>query len=898
MAIVELTSARRPDRHETPIRRQYEELKQQHPDCVLLFQLGDFFECFEEDARLVSRTCGIALTSREFGKGDRVALAGVPLGRLDTYLARLMEAGLHVAVAEQVSPPGSGLVERTITRVVTPGTLVEPGLLRDRENRYLAAVVRSPARPDGRGLKSVGLACVDVSTGDLATTQLSGEDCDARLRSELERLAPAELLVPEGEPPPEGVQTHVTSSPAWHFAEAAARERICQQFDVRSLAGFGCEGLAQATGAVGALLAYLEAHDRRLLRSLAGVRTYTAGRGMTLDQATRRNLELVRGARPATPTPGAAWEHGRGQRAEGSLLATLDRTRSPMGGRLLRAWLSEPLLDVAEIDARLDGVAALYEARDARAAVGAALARSGDLERRLGRITRGVAGPRDLLELADGLRAVRDLRERLVADDLPALRAFVSDLDACPELVDLVDRAIAPPGSGRTIRAGFDPDLDEVVESMAMGRQHVAALEDAERRRTGIKSLKVGFNRVFGYYLEVSRPNLALVPDDYQRRQTLASAERFVTPALKAFEARIQRAEARVADLERDVYQGVLDAVARDAPTLRRGARALAHLDVLAGLAERAQSGGYCRPTLVTTDELRIVAGRHPVVEASLEPGAFIPNDCHLGADEQRIALVTGPNMAGKSTYLRQVALIVLMAQIGSFVPAREATIGVVDRIFTRVGAHDDLVAGASTFMVEMSEAANILRHASARSLVVLDEIGRGTSTYDGLSIAQAIMEDLHDRVGARTLFATHFHELIGVAASLPRVRVLRTAVAEDQGRIVFLRRLEPGGCDRSYGIQVARLAGLSAEVTARAEQVLGQLERSRPVSWEPVALEPADRPMPGEPVDPPAPRPADPPAAAGVVDELLAIDLATTTPLQALNALAALQRRARRAGG
>jgi DNA mismatch repair protein MutS len=843
-------------RRETPLRRQYEELKRQHPDCVLLFQLGDFFESFEGDARTVAAACGVALTSREFGKGDRVPLAGVPVARLDTYLGRLVDAGLHVAVAEQVSPPGSGLVERVITRVVTPGTVVEPGLLRDRENRYLAALLR--------GRSGLGLAYVDVSTGEFAATQLDGDDAEIRLQAELQRLNPAELLLPEDQPPPDETGAHLTRYPGWRFGPAAG-QRLLDHHHAQSLDGLGCHDLAEATGAAGALLAYLDEHDRRLASSLGGLRTYAAGRGMALDRPTRRNLELVHGARSG--------------RREGSLLGVVDHTRTPMGARLLRAWLGEPLVHRDEIEARQDAVEAWARSDHLRPLAAATLGRIGDLERRLGRIVRRVAGPRELLALAEALRAVRELSDLVSELDQAALWPYLAELDPCPELVELLDRAVAPAGSGRTVRAGYDPELDRLVESMATGRKQVALLERSERERTGIRSLKVGFNKVFGYYLEVTRPNLALVPPSYQRRQTLAAAERFVTPALKEFERRILSAEERVAELEREVYLGILARVGANAAVLRRVGRAVAHLDVFLALAETARTGGWCRPRLTDGDDLDIRRGRHPVVEASVEPGAFIPNDCQLDCADRQVLLLTGPNMAGKSTYLRQVALIVLLAQVGSFVPAEAATIGLVDRIFTRVGAQDDIAGGASTFMVEMTEMAVILRHATRRSLLVLDEIGRGTSTDDGLAIARAIVEDVHDRVGARTLFATHFRELAAAASQLPRLRVFQTAVTEEHGRVVFLRRVEPGAADRSYGIHVARLAGLSQAVSDRAEVILRDLERARVVnSSPPVVVQPLDR------------------APCGLEGAVLEIDLATTTPLDALNHLARLQQRARAA--
>jgi DNA mismatch repair protein MutS len=848
-------------RRETPLRRQYQELKQQHPDCILLFQLGDFYESFEDDAAKLARACGVALTSREFGKGDRVALAGVPVARLDAYLARLVNAGLHVAVADQVSPPGSGLVERAITRVVTPGTVVEPGLLRERENRYLAALVK--------GHTGFGLAYVDVSTGEFGTVQVQGHDAEARVNAELQRLGPAEILVPDDQGTLDQTGAQVTAYPAWHFGEPVARQRLLDQYHAHSLASFGCDGLVEATAAAGALLAYLDEHDGSLACSLAGLRTFTAGRGMPLDPATRRNLELVRSIRSG--------------RLDGSLLSILDRTRTPMGGRLLRAWLGEPLLDRGEIEQRQDAIEACVQSDHIRPGLLGLLGSVGDLERWLGRIARGVATPRELLALVESLRAVRELRD-LVADmHQSTLWPYLAELDPCPELIEQLDRGVALPGTGRTVRAGYNQELDAVVEAMIGGRKQIAQFEQAERQRTGIRSLKVGFNRIFGYYLEVTRPHLAHVPDEYQRRQTLTAAERFVTPALKDFERRILSAEERVAALEREVYQGILDDVSAIASVLRRVARAVAHLDVFVALAEVARSGGWCRPCLTDGDDLDIRASRHPVVEASLEPGAFIPNDCRLDRSDSQILMLTGPNMAGKSTYLRQVALVVLLAQIGAYVPAEAATIGMVDRIFTRVGAQDDIAGGASTFMVEMSEMAAILRHATSRSLLLLDEVGRGTSTVDGLSIAQAIVEHAHDRIGARTLFATHFHELSGLAAELPRLVVFHTAVAEDRGRVVFLRHVEPGPADRSYGIHVARLAGLPDAVTDRADGILRDLERTRIVNGSlPVLAQAQDRSQPADR------RPSDLEAA------LLDIDLATTTPLEALNSLARLQQHAR----
>jgi DNA mismatch repair protein MutS len=852
---------------ETPVRRQYQRLREQYPDCILLFQLGDFFESFEDDARTVAQVCGITLTSRELGKGDRVALAGVPVTRLEHYLARLLEAGLHVAVAEQMTPPGSGLVERAVTRVVTPGTLAEPSLLHERENSYLAAVVR--------GRSGIGLAYADVTTGEFAATELVGDGAEMRLRVELERLGPAEVLVPEGEEPEVPRIGHMTICQPWRFHERAATERLCAHFGVLSLEGFGCAAQPLAVGAAGAIVSYLQENNSRLLPNLSGLRTYSTAVGMVLDGYTRRNLELLRS--------------GRTGRVEGSLLAVLDRARTPMGGRLLRRWVAQPLLDVAEIDTRLDAVEGFVGSVELRARVRSLLTRVGDLERQLGRMTQGVATPRELLDFAESLRMaseLRDLVRQTIAPPDP-ITARLGELDACPEVVELVRRAIAPPHSGRKIKAGYSADLDALLSGISEGRRLIADLERAERERTGIRSLKVGYNKVFGYYLEVTRPHLAAVPSTYQRRQTLVAAERFITPDLKDHETRILHAEERVDELEREVYENLLRQITAYGGRIRRLADALAEIDVFAALADLADERDYHRPVVDLGDEIQLTAARHPVVEARLEPGAFIPNDCHLSAAECQVMVLTGPNMAGKSTYLRQVALVVLLAQMGSFVPAQSARIGLVDRIFTRVGAQDDIAAGASTFMVEMMEAASILRHATGRSLVVLDEIGRGTSTFDGLSIARAVVEEVHERIGARTLFATHFHELAALADELDHVRVFNSAVAEEGNDIVFLRRVVPGGADRSYGIQVARLAGLPSTVTYRAEQILRDLEsrgtlaptyRDRRARPQQLALDGIDLGCE---------------APADLLEELLALDPANLTPLEALNKLYEIQRRA-----
>jgi len=894
----------------TPARQQYLDLKAQHPDALLWFRMGDFYELFDEDARVAARELNLTLTSREFGRGERVPMAGIPYHAAHSYLARLVRKGYRVAIAEQLSPPGHGIVDRAVVRVVTAGTVIEPNMLAPRANNYLAAVVRGPGGRGSAAPEAYGLAYVDVTTGEFAVTELSGPEAPTALLGELGRLAPAECLVPWDQAGALALPGHVTRFDAWRFDPEAARDRLLRQFGVRSLEGFGCAHLPLAIGAAGAILAYLEETNPALLPLLRGLRTYSTAAYMILDAHTRRNLELTHGA--------------RGGGAQASLLGVLDQTRTPMGGRLLRRWLGQPLLDVAAIRARQDAVAALVEARGVRAAVLTRLGTVGDLERLTSRALQGVASARELLQLRELLLAVEPVRELL--REVPALAELRAALDPCRALADEIGRAVADGDDGRLIRDGYDAERDALVAAIADTRRWLAELEGAERARTGIKSLKVGYNQVFGYYIEVTHPHRERVPPDYVRKQTLANCERYITPQLKEAESRILHAEERIAAVERALFQALLARVGEHAPRLLRTADALAHLDVYAALAEVAERHDYVRPEVDDSDELVIEQGRHPVVEAARGREQFVANDCRLGGEGPRLALLTGPNMAGKSTYLRQVALIVLLAQIGSFVPARRARIGVVDRIFTRIGAQDDLAAGASTFMVEMVETAVILRHATPRSLVVLDEIGRGTSTQDGLAIARAVVEYLHDHVGARALFATHYHELIGLADALPRLVNLHTAVREECGEVVFLHRVVPGGADRSYGLHVARLAGLPEPVLARAAALLAAAEAAPPSQQRADEGGGPTAPVPGVPRRPPAeraerpaslptngrlvalaapdapPAPADPSAGAAeeparaVVRALLALDLCHMTPLEALNTLARLQQQGRQA--
>jgi DNA mismatch repair protein MutS len=802
----------------TPSRQQYLDFKSQFPDAIVMFRLGDFYEMFDDDAETAARELDLVLTGRPVSKGERVPMCGVPYHAVEGYIARLVEKGYHVAVIEQVGSETVGrLVPREVSRVITPGTVMEPAMLADARHNYLLALAPEPDR-QGESWAAVGLAYVDISTGDFSATQLTGDDATVGVVEELARLEPREVLLPaawveHGVRLPPG--SHVTPLPDFHFEHNFARQALLDHFDVSTLDGFGLQDKPLAVRAAGAILAYLQDTQRGVLGQLTSMRSYSTASFMTLDAATRRNLELTETIREGSK--------------RGSLLDVLDRTVTPMGGRLLRTWIGQPLLDRKRLDGRLDAVEALHGSGTARVAVREGLRPVSDLERLTNRLLVGRAGPRDLLALADSLEAVPDLVD--VIQPAAALGPVVDALDPCQDVVQLVRSAISddPPAvmnSTGAIRLGYSPELDEVLAASRSAKDWVANLEETERARTGIKSLKVGFNKVFGYYIEVSHANTEKVPDDYIRKQTLVNAERYITPELKDYEALILNAEERLLEIEQRLFGELCDQIRVRSAALLRTARALAHLDAFASLAEVAARENYVRPVLTDDDMLDIRDGRHPVVEKMLRGERFVPNDTHFD-EEERLHIITGPNMAGKSTIIRQVALIVLLAQIGSFVPAREATIGLADRIFTRIGAQDEIHAGQSTFMVEMVELALILTHATRRSLIVLDEIGRGTSTYDGMAIARAVVEYFHNspRLSARTLFATHYHELTELANILPGVENYNVAVAEEGDSIVFLHRLMPGGTDRSYGVHVAQLAGIPKAVINRAAEILEELE-------------------------------------------------------------------------
>ncbi|MBM4404761.1 MAG: DNA mismatch repair protein MutS [Chloroflexi bacterium] len=856
----------------TPLRQQYLRIKRQFPDVLLLFRLGDFYETFDDDARVAASALSIALTGREMGKGQRVPMAGIPAHALDNYLGRLLAKGHKVAICEQTTDPeeSKGLVEREVVRVVTPGTVVEPNLLEQKANNYLVSVV-----VEG-GL--AGVAYVDITTSEFAVTQLPLE----QLATELERLTPAELLLPKGTTIPElKIEVTRTAREAQDFYLEDATERLLRHFGVTTLEAYGCADLPLAARAAGGILAYLTEMQKTSLAQVTALSTYSASAYMALDPQTRRNLELTQG--------------GRWGAAQHSLLSVLDLTKTAMGGRLLRRWLSQPLLDRRAIEERLDVAQWLVEHATPRAKAIATVGRISDLERLVNRARAGIATPREAVALRRGLELLPELREVFGQEPPTAVEGLRARLRPCQEAVDLVKAAIVeePPAmvaDGDVIKPGFNEELDHLREASRNAKSYLANLERQEREKTGIKSLKVGYNRVFGYYIEVSNANRGQVPESYVRKQTLVGGERYITPELKEYESLILNAQERMLEIESALFKQVLRQLAGYGDAILGTAAAVAETDVFAAFAETAARGNYTRPVLTEGDELRIVNGRHPIVERSIPLGEFVPNDTELSGKESQVVILTGPNMGGKSTYLRQVGLIVLLAQMGSFVPADSVRMGIADRVFTRVGLQDDLATGQSTFMVEMVETAHILNNATPRSLIILDEIGRGTSTYDGLSIARAVAEFIHNhpRLGAKTLFATHYHELTELAQVLPRVKNYHVAVSEEGGKVAFLHKIVPGAADRSYGVHVAQLAGMPKPVIARAQEVLTTLEsekagRPRRMRAEAPQVQVQMRLFAQQ---------------SKTLEELRRLDVSGMTPLEAITKLYELQERAKAGGG
>jgi DNA mismatch repair protein MutS len=775
---------------QTPVMRQYREAKEQHPDGILLFRLGDFYEIFFEDAEVAAPVMGVTLTSRPLGKSGRAPMCGVPHHAWQVYVGKLLRAGHKVVICDQMGTPDGkkGVVRRDVTRVLTPGTVVEDAYLDPTLPNYLVAAWTQGGE--------AGLAACDVSTGEMLLCQLPRE----RLASELERLAPAELLMPP-------------AVDEYRFDPVRGQQRLRDVLGIAYAASVGAAGAPLAVGAAGVVLDYLKQNQNPAAEGSLSVRTYSPDATMPLDPATVRNLEL-----PA-------------------LTSLIDHTRTPIGARRLRSWLGAPLRDAESIELRLGAVDEVQSSPTLRDRLALALKAIGDLERLVSRASQGRASARELVALRRSLEAIPALQEALTGCGALAIRELAAEINPAPELADELERGLVedPPAvarGGGAIRPGYDAELDGIVDASKSAREWIAGLEPAERGRTGIRALKVGFNKVFGYYIEVSNANSTPLPPDYIRKQTLTGAERYLTPELKEKEAIVLTAQERLVAREMEILGHISGKVAASAVALRASAQAIGGIDALLSLAVAAAELGWRRPEVNAGLRLSIKGGRHPLVENSLPAGVFVANDLELDPDTEQITILTGPNMAGKSTYLRQAAVIVLLAQCGSFVPAERAVVGLADRIFTRVGAHDDITSGMSTFMVEMTETAYILNHATRASLVILDEVGRGTSTYDGVSIAQSVVEHLHDspRLGCRTLFATHYHELTALAERLPRVRNQRVEVLEEGEAVRFLHRVVPGGADRSYGIHVAALAGLPAGVIARARLVLAELERQRPL--------------------------------------------------------------------
>ncbi len=809
----------------TPLRSQYLEIKRRHPGLILLFQVGDFYETFDEDARVLARDLGVTLTRKWFGKDDVHPLAGVPVRSLESHLQKLIQMGHRVAVCDQVTLPGKGLVEREVVRIITPGTVMEPGLLRGRESNYLACLLLS-----GR---AIGLSYADVSTGEFRTTEL---DLSQAL-AELHRIGPAELLVQKGldfsrlEPtalsqPRPGAVTEISEAQA---DLSAARQALLDHFGVLSLQAYGCENLPLSTGAAGALLLYLRDTQPDALLNLTSLSSYQADRFLLLDQQTLGDLEVF-----------GSWQGNAGPERHTSLVAAIDLTATTLGGRLLRRWLRQPLLDLPELRGRHDAIEWLLSREPLRARLRQSLNEVLDVERLLGRIRRRLAVPAEVQGLSQSLRAAAEVRASLVHHAAPAF--FLDPLSPCDDLIGLIGQVL----DQAAIRAGHSRELDQLRDALTGGRRFLAELEKRERQRTGIRSLKVSFNKVYGYYIEVTKPNLRLVPGDYLRKQSLAHAERFFTLELKEHESFIANARERIAELEASLYQQLCEQIGSHHERLCRLAGGLAYIDLCSALAEGAARFGYVRPELVDCEHdlsgLTITAGRHPIVEQLLPAGRFVPNDtvlCPQAPDGTQIMLLTAPNMAGKSVYLRQVALICLLAQAGCFVPATAARLPLLDRIFTRIGLADHTTRGHSSFMGEMVETAHILHHATPRSLVLLDEIGRGTATADGVSIARAVLEYLHNhpRVRALTLFATHYHELTACADYLPRVHNFHLSVREHDGRVEYLHQVKPGAAERSFGLHVAQLAGMPRPVLRRAQELLlehqsaAQIPPAAPVS-------------------------------------------------------------------
>ena len=805
----------------TPVMKQYQDIKRNHPDAILFFRMGDFYEMFNEDAKIASKALEITLTSRHKNKENPIPMCGIPYHAANSYVARLIKGGFKVAICEQVEDPkvAKGIVKREVVRVVTPGTILDSSLLDAKDNNYLGGIYPSQ--------NGYGLAILDISTGEFKVTEFMGEDSFQELESEFNRVEPKEVLVPEGKNQNNILRTldhdsryNITPYEDWVFGYDFAYQILIDQLKTISLDGFGCEGMKLAISAAGAVIHYIKETQRSSLNHINRIVAYNVRDYMNLDSSTVKNMELV-------------IRNVDGSR-KGSLLELLDLTVTAMGGRRIKDWILKPLLDPERINERHEVVRELKINPPLRDELRGLFKGIYDIERIIGRVTLSAANARDLFALKISIKSLPKIKDLLMGASSGLIQRLLNRWDNLVEIGELIEKGIAddpPPGlkEGGLIKEGFNEELDDLRKISKEGKDWITRLEEIEQQRTGINSLKVRYNKIYGYYIEVTKKNLPLVPEGYLRKQSLVNTERFISPELKEYESKILGAEERIIELEYEIFNMIREEVQREGKRIQQVARIIGELDVLFSLAEAADRYNYVRPIIDEGDSIDIIEGRHPVLEQVDGGERFIPNDTHIDCHENQILIITGPNMAGKSTYLRQVALVVLMAQIGSFVPAKEASIGIVDRIFTRVGAHDNLLRGQSTFMVEMNETANILNNATSRSLIILDEIGRGTSTFDGVSIAWSVVEHIHDsdRLGARTLFATHYHELTELSMILKRVKNYNIAVREWNEEIIFLRKIVKGGADKSYGIQVARLAGLPAEVLKRAKEVLMNLEES-----------------------------------------------------------------------
>ncbi|UCG71079.1 MAG: DNA mismatch repair protein MutS [Thermoplasmata archaeon] len=875
--------------------QQYSRIKNDYKDSILFFRMGDFYETFYDDAKLISKELDIALTSRNKGADKKIPLAGIPYHALEPYLGRLIKKGYKVAICEQVEDPkvAKGIVKREVVRLVTPGTVLESGMLNERNNNFLMAII------DGNEGRGMGLAFVDVSTGEFLTTQLEGDDLISKLTTEIMRFKPAECLIPESLSSDDSIlrliedidkNILITKYGDEHFSHEKAYQTLISHFKTISLEGMGCETQPLSIEASGAVLSYLQETQKANLGHIDTLNTYLITDYMILDSTTLRNLEIVRNIRDGS--------------SHGTLLEIMDKTSTSMGSRMMRKWLSQPLMNVSSITMRQNATEELFFDTFLRSDLKDFLGKLRDVERIIGRVVYGSANGRDLIAIKESLRIIPEIKS-VLKDDLKSLllRKINGDIKDLEDLVILIEKAIVddPPltvKEGGLIKNGFNEKLDELREISKGGKTWITNLEKQERRRTGIKSLRVRYNKVFGYYIEVTKANLSQVPDDYIRKQTLANSERFVTPDLKEKESLILSAEEKMNALEYELFSEVRESISQHSPEIKTTASALSELDCLVSFACLAKNNNYIKPDVNEKGEVIIKEGRHPVIEEA-QHMTFIPNDTSLDCLSNRLIILTGPNMAGKSTYMRQVALITIMAQMGSFVPAKSATIGVVDRVYTRVGAFDDLTRGQSTFMVEMNELANILNTATQKSLIILDEIGRGTSTYDGLSIAWAVAEYIHNKnkIGAKTLFATHYHNLTELAEIYEGVTNYNIAIKEDKDGIIFLRKVVPGGTNKSYGIEVAKLAGIPSEVIDRANEVLKTIEEENIVR---VSDETSGKGKEGTVTDVfprkrkltqlvlfepnPVPNP--------VVEDIKKMNLDEMTPLDALNKLSEMKKR------